>query len=140
MNKVTYKIIFLLSLVQTGTAFAQWASLGSGSGYSLLYMPEKISINNGLAYLSILKNYDNSQRLKTSDGSNIMYLSEDATVIINCTNKTYSIPDNSYYSSLNKKGNAVHFVSTPPDRLKWMPVDGDAMAQKLLDKVKGGCS
>lgn len=140
MNKYAYKIIFLLSLAHAGTAFAQWASLGSGVGYTLLYMPAKDSTNNGLAYFSILKNYDNLQKLKTSDGSSISYLSEDATVIINCSNKTYSIPDYSYYSAIDKKGNAVHFVSTPPERVKWMPVDGDAIAKQLSEKAKGSCA
>ena len=139
MNKATYKIIFFLSLVYAGTAFAQWASLGSGAGYSLLYMPAQVSTNNGLTYFSILKNYDNLQKLKTSDGSSVSYLSEDATVIINCSNKTYSIPDYSYYSAVDKKGNAVHFVSTTPEKVKWFPVDGDAVVKKLLDKVKTSC-
>lgn len=114
-------------------SFAQWSYLTSDKESETFFMAPKVDPTKSLVFFSLLTNYNAMQELDDSNNKKLKYLSKDATVILNCREKIYSVPDVAFYSDLSKKGSNVYFSSEAPDRLNWHPLDKSVIIQKLFD-------
>jgi hypothetical protein len=139
MNRFINKLTLIFGVAFSSVSFAQWSPLLSGDGFQILNALPRFDSSNQFVYVSTLTNYDKAQKFESANGS-ASYLSKDETVILNCKNKTYSIPDYSLYTGSNGKGNVVFFQSVKPDMIKWLPISSAVMALKLNEQMGKRCS
>lgn len=139
MVKKLYAIYPIGFLVFSFQAFAQNTEFYRNLPITSYYFPNKVRAENGLLYISVLTGFSKPQPVKLIDGNTDLALSKDATVMLDCKNKTFAISDYSFYSLGNQKGNVVTWHSEEPRSLEWKSIRGNDEMKALLNKVISYC-
>ena len=134
MKKFIFLLIaFLLSLTAC-TKQHSWEILTPFEGGKIYYFISKTAHAKDSA--AIRWGFDEPQNLIREDNSSVTYTIKEATIIFDCLNGTFIMPDYSYHN----KSTIVHWVSESPNEIRNAEIKSDAVISALLNKVAANCA
>jgi len=112
-----------------------WKELSKFDGGVTYYLAKKYDSKNNTELLSgsVRWVFEKPQNLRVNASTEVKYTAKEATILLNCKEKTFAMPDYSFHN----KSVIVHWVSESPDAIKWPLLISNndiAMFATILDK------
>lgn len=119
----------------------EWVDVKNVDGVVASYLnsPNKHETFGNLVGGSIQLKFDSPQLLMLEDGEFISYTFTQATLLINCAMKTYSLPDVSYYTLNGGVMRNVNWRSESPSDLSWRRLQGGEIIGDLVKSIGKKC-
>ena len=115
-----------------------WKELVKFEGGVAYYLTSKYDSRNNSEPLSgsVRWVYEQPQSLRINNSIEIIYTSKEATILLNCKELAFSMPD---YSFLNKS-EVAHWVSEKPEEIKWQSLKSNNIIAMLAEKLDKSCA
>lgn len=133
--------IFAVGAISGCSERAEWVEVAKVDGVIASYLNSSKE-HEKLADLvggSIQLKFDSPQLLMLEDGELISYTFTQATLLINCAMKTYSLPDVSYYTLNGGVKRNVSWRSESPSDLSWHRLQGGEIIGDLVKSIGKKC-
>lgn len=147
MVAVMKNIIFCLSasaglLLSGCDGKPSWTLLTPFDGGTAYYLPAKsdAKIKDASPGGSVRWTFGTPQQLVLDNKPALSYLHKEATILFNCGDRTYAMPDYSFHNTLDGKSEVVHWVSETPEQMKWRDIQSDSIVAALAQKIAPACA
>jgi hypothetical protein len=133
------KFAFLILALASNAALAQWVAFDSNEQSASYFIQSKVGVAEGIAYVSVLINFDKPQALSVEAKPKMFYTSKFETLMFDCGTQKFTVPDYSYHADKDGKGEVVHWVSIEPNALQWSDINKNPGKQILFKKIRNAC-
>lgn len=137
--KLPLALVLLIGVLSSCSQKATWTMLSDfngGTAYYLLSKTESTNSEPSPIGASIRWIYTQPQQLVTENSPTIAYTSKEASVLLNCQDHSFAIPDYSFHN----QSEVVKWFSEEPSKVKWIKINTDDVIRELAKKVGKPCT